>query len=164
MKNYSELLQLDDAALAQEGWQRNAHGGITRVTALETIKRVAKYELPQKNLDTSGVGRACCGKRIITTGVVSLAKALISGRASPAVAAKRLAICEACRITDPDGTRLYRVIDDKAYCGVPRLADVTKIFRDEREEGCGCELRDKVQWRKVSCPNSRWGAEEAVEP
>jgi len=164
MKSYLELLELDDAALAQEGWQRNAYRGITRIASAAAIKQVANKERWKEAIDLNKTGcGGCGGKR--TIGVASMIGALIGGKATPDTAAQRLAICEACQYTDTTSERLYRVIDGKVYCGVPRLADVTKIFRDESKIGCGCELHDKVQWRKASCPNNRWGEEEeAVKP
>lgn len=97
--------------------------------------------------------RARAGK---TLGIVSLGKALLGGAAPPEIAAKRLAICQACQATDPAGARLYRVIDGKAYCGVPRLSDPTKVYRDERERGCGCELAWKASMADVACPLMYW--------
>jgi hypothetical protein len=91
-----------------------------------------------------------------TLGVVSLGKALLGGAALPEIATRRLAICQACQATDPTGARLYRVIDGRAYCGVPRLADMSKVYRDEREWGCGCELAWKAGLVAAGCPLGQW--------
>ena len=119
--------------------------------------REKQRAVPAKSADipaTQSGGCGCAGKK--TLGIISLGKALLGGAASPEIAAQRLAICQACRATDPTGARLYRVIDGKAYCGVPRLADPTKVYRDEREWGCGCELAWKAEMVEAECPLSRW--------
>lgn len=96
----------------------------------------------------------CAGKKSL--GLLSLGKALLSGAALPGIAAQRLAVCEACLANDPTGARLFRVIEGKAYCGVPRLSDPAKVYRDEREWGCGCELAWKAGMAETKCPLQRW--------
>ena len=93
---------------------------------------------------------ACCNKSV---GVLSLVKGLIHGPAPAAVAADRLAACKACGEKSTAGDRLYREIDGKAYCGVPRLQD---IYRDESKDGCGCDLLFKVSRAETECPRKKW--------
>jgi hypothetical protein len=99
-------------------------------------------------------GCGCAGKKSL--GLLSLGKALLGGAASPELTAQRLAICQACQATDPTGARLYRIIDGNAYCGVPRLATLGKVYRDEREWGCGCELEWKAGMAAAGCPMGQW--------
>jgi hypothetical protein len=54
---------------------------------------------------------------------------------------------------DSKEERLYRDIDGKHYCGLPRLS---QIVRNEQIDGCGCELSYKASRVNVSCPLNRW--------
>lgn len=124
---------------------------ITRIATQAQKNREAPKTPDAPAQKSAGCG---CGKK--TLGIVSLGKALLGGTAPPEIAAQRLAICQACQATDPTGARLCRIIDGKAYCGVPRLADPTKVYRDEREWGCGCDLVWKVGMAETTCPLHQW--------
>jgi len=115
--------------------------------------------LPQSN--DSGTRQPCggCLGKNKSLGLLSLGKALLGGRATPELAAQRLAICRSCQAVDPNGTRLFRIVDGKAYCGVPRLSKMTKVYRDEAKWGCGCDLAWKVTLAKADCPHERWPEE-----
>lgn len=106
-------------------------------------------------------------KRKKTYGLLSFVKAKLSGRVSKELAAERFAICESCQERNTDTNELlFRKIDGKSFCGVPRLAD---MLRDERATGCGCELEDKVTYKASECPRQKWleegmaGAEGIIE-
>jgi len=86
-------------------------------------------------------------------GIVSLAKAMIGPPAAPRLVTERLNRCRACVEIDSRGERLYRQIGDVFYCGQPRLEN---IYRDERKDGCGCELGLKASRRDVGCPRNHW--------
>ena len=100
--------------------------------------------------------RPCVSRKVKSLGFVSFVRGILSGAASPEVAARRLAICRACQAHDPDGSRLHRVIAGREYCGVPRLAEADKVYRDETAWGCGCELELKVTRAEVECPVGLW--------
>lgn len=89
-----------------------------------------------------------CGKK--TLGLAGLAKGLIYGEALDEVKEARLQVCRSCE--------LYNEIDGKPYCGIPRLSKVTKIFRDESKDGCGCELNFKTSRAAAKCPRDKWPA------
>lgn len=126
---------------------------IAHLVAANERRRATAARTPDTPATKSGKC-GCAGKKSL--GIVSLGKAILGGAAPPEIVAQRLAICQACQVTDPTGARLYRVIDGKAYCGVPRLADPTKVYRDEREWGCGCELAWKAAMAEAGCPLHEW--------
>ena len=131
-----------------------AYEALTQMEA-EADRKAREIEDVYAGVVLPKVPCGCVGKSK-TFGLVSLGKALLSGRASPEVTARRLAICRACQATDPTGTRLYRVIDGKAYCGVPRLSELGKVYRDEKLWGCGCELGWKAAMSGAYCPLQKW--------
>jgi hypothetical protein len=87
-------------------------------------------------------------------GVLGYAYAKLSGQAPEETQKARMSACEHCQLTDTKGERLYRVIDGAAYCGLPRKK---KYYRNEKADGCGCDLADKTKYRKSKCPKSVWG-------
>ena len=123
---YPELLELSDGALAEEGFRRNENGGITRIKV---------------------------GDKGKTTGAWSFLKGVLSRKTRKEIQEARLKICEACMAQDSKEERLYRDIDGKHYCGLPRLS---QIIRNEQIDGCGCELSYKASRVNVSCPLNRW--------
>jgi ADP-heptose:LPS heptosyltransferase len=91
-------------------------------------------------------------------GIVSYLSAKAGKLVSEQVQKIRLAICHTCQETEAGTTvRLFRKIDEKDYCGTPRLADLRKIYRDETEIGCGCNLEDKSRYDAAQCPRKLWG-------
>lgn len=94
----------------------------------------------------------CCGQRSI--GLRSLIEAKMSGPAPFPVSVERYQICQACQEVDSQGERLFRLVDGDAFCGVPRLRH---IIRDEVKDGCGCQLGEKVRYKKAACPKGKWG-------
>lgn len=111
-----------------------------------------------------GPCNGCGGTGQKTLGLVSLAQALISGPASDVARAVRDALCNACHDKDSKGERLFRLIDGVAYCGKPRdLLAPSTLYRDEKEEGCGCALhgeKGKQAFKASECPKGYWGAEK----
>lgn len=91
-----------------------------------------------------------------TFGLQSLTEARLSGAATTEVQAARLITCAACRIKDLDGDRLYRVLNGEPHCGTPRLVQLSKIRRDERHWGCGCNLIEKATYNSSECPFGVW--------
>jgi len=127
------------------------------VTIVEDTKKEENHQVEVVADVSASESKPCgCAGKSKTLGLLSLGKALLGGRASPEVAARRLAICRACQATDPTGSRLYRMIAGKAYCGVPRLSELGKVYRDEKLWGCGCELGWKSSMVESECPRSRW--------
>lgn len=94
----------------------------------------------------------CCGQKSI--GLRSLIEAKMSGPVPFPVAVERFQICQACQEADSQNERLFRLIDGDAFCGVPRLRH---IIRDEAKDGCGCQLGEKVRYKKAACPKGKWG-------
>lgn len=102
----------------------------------------------------------CAQKK--TFGVLSYAKAKLGGKVPSHVRDMRHGICERCEETvredaSPEtrtSERLSREIDGVRYCGQPH-----KLIerRDEMAVGCGCDLSDKVQYKKAQCPRGHWG-------
>jgi len=107
-------------------------------------------ELPE-NLRTRG-GCGSCGKKSL--GGISYVRAMMSGKVPESVAKERMTACEACNGKDSAGERLFRIVEGKPFCGLPRLK---KPYRDESKDGCGCPLKEKVLYRQSSCPIGRWG-------
>lgn len=124
--SYLELIELPDGQLAEEGFRRNDHGGIVRISAIEK-------------------GR--------TFGLWGWLKGVFGRKARKEIQEARLKICEACTAKDSRGERLFRLLNNKHYCGLPRLS---MIVRDEKQEGCGCELSYKASRISSSCPLDRW--------
>lgn len=95
-----------------------------------------------------------------TLGVVSYIQAVASGKVSVAEQMGRYSICMQCQIKDKDGVRLFRMIENKPYCGTPRSEN---ILRNEKEYGCGCNLFDKTKYKASACPHSQWVAYKPKE-
>jgi len=95
----------------------------------------------------------CCGGKK-KFGILSFLEAKLGGRVPLRVARQRLDICITCAEVDAQGQRLFREVEGVVVCGQPRLEN---IYRDEKAEGCGCNLRDKVKYKKASCPHEKWG-------
>lgn len=98
-----------------------------------------------------------------TMGLISMIAAKTGKQVNENLRKMRMAVCMSCREVErlrdkgSKGERLYRVIDGHKYCGLPRMADLTKVYRDESDLGCGCDLDDKVRWERASCPRNHWG-------
>ena len=101
---------------------------------------------------------SCAEKRSMSFGALDAAVAIMSGRVPEEIAEARFAVCEICDKVDDKGERLFREVKDKHYCGEPRIG--WKVYRDEKESGCGCNLKDKVKFNGSSCPWGIWGAIE----
>lgn len=91
-----------------------------------------------------------------TWGLGNLAKAIASGVVSEEIKNIRFEKCSKCEIKDIEGNRLFREENGVNYCGVPRLAELAKIKRDERHWGCGCELHEKIKYNSSECPFKVW--------
>jgi ADP-heptose:LPS heptosyltransferase len=77
---------------------------------------------------------------------------------SETVQKMRLALCHTCDEKEQGTeTRLFRRINKKEYCGEPRLNSLTKVYRDEKKTGCGCNVREKALYDQSVCPRARWG-------
>jgi len=127
--SYLELIELPDGQLAEEGFRRNEHGGITRIKV---------------------------GDKGKTLGIWGWLKGILSRKTRKDIQECRLKICLACMATDSKGERLYREIDGGVYCGTPRLSQISQIVRNEQKDGCGCELNYKASRINASCPLNRW--------
>lgn len=90
-------------------------------------------------------------------GILGYVSAKLSGKVSDETQAARLDICKGCTAVDSTGQKLFREIGGVAYCGLPRSE---KVYRDDKQDGCGCDLLDKVQYRKSKCPKDLWGHAE----
>jgi hypothetical protein len=111
------------------------------------------------------IRRAPCGncqepERRADLGIMSYLRAKFSGPVSEMTRLRRLTVCRLCQEIEaaPDmdlpGVRLFREIGATPFCGRPR-ALIER--RDERAEGCGCDLHDKTLWRAAACPHGHWG-------
>lgn len=95
-----------------------------------------------------------------TCGLIAFAKAMIGGPATQSVRDSRIESCRRCKATEPDGkTRLFRELQGTKYCGMPRPS---KFIRDEKTQGCGCNLDLKVRFAKSSCPVGNWGVVDST--
>jgi ADP-heptose:LPS heptosyltransferase len=105
----------------------------------------------------------CRAKSDKSWGVISYLKALVGAKASQDLQRHRMLICQVCPELEKTETgeildvRLFRTINDKAYCGAPRL---NKPLRNEAKEGCGCDLKEKVKSFDAECPRGNWGPGE----
>lgn len=104
------------------------------------------------------VKNECCGKSesTKTIGAGSAIKAVLSGRVTEEIIKARLEACHNCQIKDIDGERLYRIDTGMPFCGIPRLSDIKKIKRCERDYGCGCNLKVKTRYKISICPFGVW--------
>lgn len=116
------------------------------------IKEVAPGLVP--NFEANNPKCASCDKSF---GILGYVSAKLSGKVSEETQAARLDICKGCTAADTRGQKLYREIDGVAYCGLPRSE---KVYRDDKQDGCGCDLLDKIQYRKSKCPKDFWGHAE----
>ncbi len=97
-----------------------------------------------------------------TLGIISMLAAKTGKQVDDNVRKMRMAVCTNCHEVErvrkgEKASRLFRVKDGHKYCGAPRLSDITKIYRDEADVGCGCDLDDKVRWDRAQCPRGHWG-------
>lgn len=92
--------------------------------------------------------------------LADVARAVVSPQVSDEEHDKRKAICEGCVDADRKGERLFREIrPGELSCGEPMFdyeGRTTKIFRNEKLDGCGCWLH--LKWRKEGavCPRGHW--------
>lgn len=87
-------------------------------------------------------------------GILSFARAILSGPAAQKDQDARIMICRQCQAKEPNGnTRLYRQMAGQEYCGQPRLKS---MYRDEKKYGCGCSLNLKTRFAKSDCPLGYW--------
>jgi len=98
----------------------------------------------------------CCHESKKTMGVGGMVAAIASGKIDEETMKSRLEKCSNCQIKDIEGERLYRIYKDVPYCGVPRLKDMDKIQRFERDYGCGCNLKQKTRYNASKCPLGIW--------
>ena len=89
-------------------------------------------------------------------GAASYVKAKLGGEIATQVQEMRWSLCVGCQEKDVDsGEKLFqRDGPNLAFCG-PKHGLIER--RDESSHGCGCELNDKVKWKKSTCPRGRWG-------
>lgn len=106
--------------------------------------------------DVAGALRENEGKK--TLGIMSFAKAVLSGRVASEISEARLLICKNCKAVEQESKEnFFRIIEGKMYCGQPRKEN---LFRDETKIGCGCDLEEKVLYRASECPLKFWKAAE----
>lgn len=100
-----------------------------------------------------------------TLGLISMLTAKAGKLVPDTLRKMRLAICHTCPESETGtNVKLFRRIDGNEYCGLPRLADITKIYRDETQTGCGCDLADKTRYELSQCPRGRWGPGPLMGP
>lgn len=106
----------------------------------------------------------CVGK---STGIGGLVRAVAYGPADARTQEARMLTCQGCPERGGDGERLFREIDGKHFCGIPRpfargtvptLEEVRHAYRDETVDGCGCELEFKTSRAEADCPKGLWAA------
>jgi hypothetical protein len=141
-----KYVEKNERELAEQVKEANAAG---IPISVKEYKRVLKEAQSSELVARKG----CCGGGK-SMGLLSFLKAKLGGKVKQEVAKQRLEICAACEEQTSEGVRLFRVQDDVAYCGVPRLENV---LRDEYAEGCGCDLNEMVRYKKTSCPRVKWG-------
>ena len=118
-------------------------------------------ELISTTTDSKGCTGCAQREQLKKLGLLSYLKAKTSGLVEEDIQSKRLEICKNCKETEKDtNNQLYRVIENKSYCGQPRLEN---IYRDEVEVGCGCNIEDKVKWNMSACPRMKWGPSDRFQ-
>jgi hypothetical protein len=136
-----QLRAMTDDELAQYGWRRNDKNGLTRLTRGELLGSKKGF------------------------GFVSFVKAMMGGTACATLQYERMKVCNACQEVDSKGERLYRIIRETAYCGIPRnLEHLADLYRDEVKDGCGCSLMLKVSKYESDCPLKKWPEKAAIRP
>jgi len=165
--SYDDLQGMSDKNLKKLGWERNNRGGFTRIRSGVEPPKEQEEIVQQEREPAADVipCRSCKGgkaepKKVEskTTGIASMLRAKMGKKVNEHTRRSRWALCVSCDIKDKDGDRLFREVKGVPYCGIPRsIWNPTKIIRNEKEIGCGCNLEDKVTWENAFCPHKRWG-------
>lgn len=108
-------------------------------------------------IKASDIVKALSGHKAYVSAGKKIAKALLSGETEESRRAVRMSICAKCKAVDSGGVRLYRLVKGKPFCGKPFCQ---KADRDEKIDGCGCNLNHKTRWRESECPRGYWGKDK----